>query len=114
MEPTNQHSVSELDDETLIVSTQFTLADGSVHLGYSSPVDSSGLDYVQPAIVTEDGHVRFWFDRAVSVAFLVQQWDPLHRREDEIFPIRWRSLVPVDGVTVTGTFAKSEVLAQAN
>jgi hypothetical protein len=114
VEPTNRTTLADGDNEVYIAAAIFTLVDGSAHLGYCSPSDPSGLDYVQPVVVTSAGPVRFWFDRPVSLEELAQQWALLDRTEDQIFPVRWHSIVPVDGRRVEGVVEKADVLAQAS
>ena len=50
------------DREAYIARTRFVLADGSEWWGYCSPTDDSGLDYIQPVILTPGGPVRFWYE----------------------------------------------------
>ena len=102
-DPTERLSLSESERETFIALTEFFLASGARHLGFCSPVDDSGLDYVQPVIVTPEGHVRFWFEDPPSPADLSEQWKKLGARTEELFPVRFRCLVPVDGRKIEGT-----------
>src|SRR5262249_20293278 len=88
--------------------TEFVLPDSNPRLGFCFPVDDAGMDYLQPVIVTPAGHVRFWFDGAVSADVLESQWTALGKREDEVFPLTFRCLVPVDGHMVTGTIRNVE------
>ncbi len=103
--PTDRLSLSESERETFIALTEFFLSNGMRHLGFSSPVDDSGLDYVQPVIVTPAGHVRFWFEDPPSEAKLAEQWQKLGVGPEELFPVRYRCLVPVDGRKIEGTIA---------
>jgi len=81
-----------------IALTEFVLANGQVYSGYTSPSDPSGLDYLQPVIIASGVHVRFWDDRTGGPS---RDWRHLGS-EHEVFPITWRSLVPVDGNAVGG------------
>lgn len=56
VERTELSALSEASPEIFVVRTSFTLSDGSSVAGYCSPTDDSGLDYVQPVIITESGH----------------------------------------------------------
>jgi len=108
IEPTDKRSLGESERETFIAASDFTLSDGTIFGGYSSPSDPSGIDYVQPVILTKKGQVRFWFDHPVSAATLQEQWRSLEKTEDQIFPVRWRSRVPVDKQIVEGLVKRVE------
>ena len=104
--PTDRTSLSESEEETFIALTEFFLPDGARHVGFCSPVDASGLDYVQPVIVTAVGQVRFWFDESPSAGDLAAQWQKLGRSSEAVFPVRYHCLVPVDGRVIEGTIAR--------
>jgi hypothetical protein len=103
--------LSQLDDEIFLAATDFVLPDSSQHLGFCFPVDDAGLDYLQPVIVTPTLHVQFWFDGSIAPEVLSAQWSALGRREEEIFPVRFRCRVPVDGQTVAGVISHIETPA---
>ncbi len=94
--------LSQMDDEIFLAATDFLLSDSSQHLGFCFPVDNAGLDYLQPVIVTRTGHVQFWFDGVVAPEVLSAQWAALGKRAEEVFPVRFRCRVSVDGSDVTG------------
>jgi hypothetical protein len=101
-------ALSQSDDEIYLAATEFELFDGTTHSGFCFPADDSGLDYLQPAIVTASGHVSFWFDGPVSKAELDTQWERLGKPETEILPATFRCLVLVDGRTVAGSIPRVE------
>ena len=101
-------SLSQADDEVFLAATTFDLPDSSRHLGFCFPVDDSGIDYLQPVIVTRGGQVRFWFDGPIAQEVLAVQWSVLGKQAEEVFPVRFRCLVPVDGRTVTGVIVNVE------
>jgi PilZ domain len=107
-------SLSQLDDEIFLAATEFVLPDSSQHLGFCFPVDDAGIDYLQPVIVTPTAHVRFWFDETIAPEVLSAQWNALGRREEEIFPVRFRCRVPVDGRTVAGVIPNVETPASTS
>lgn len=107
--PAARGSLSRTDDEVFLAATEFVLPDSSHHLGFCFPADDSGIDYLQPVIVAPGGHVRFWFEQAPATDALSRQWGVLGKRAEEIFPVRFRCLVPVDGRTITGAIAQVEV-----
>jgi hypothetical protein len=100
--PANRESLSQMDDEIFLAATDFELSDSSRHFGFCFPADDSGIDYLQPVILTGSRHVAFWFDRPASPEALSSQWRALGKEPVEIFPISFRCLVPVDGRTVSG------------
>jgi hypothetical protein len=95
-------SLSQSDDEIFLAATEFELFDGSRHAGFCFPADDSGIDYLQPVIITSSRHVSFWFDPPVTSEVLELQWRALGKGPDDIFPVTFRCLVPVDGRTVNG------------
>ena len=103
VEPTSLATLSEAEQETFLALTEFVLGNGQRHIGFCSPVDDSGLDYVQPVIVTRQGQVSLWFDEPPAHGVIAEQWSRLGIAEGEVFPIKYECLVPVDGRTVTGT-----------
>src|SRR5262249_8064152 len=110
--PAKRESLSQLDDEIYLAATEFELFDGTSHSGFCFPADDSGLDYLQPAIVTESGHVNFWFDGPVTKADLMRQWDALGKSEGDMLRATFRCLVRADGRTVTGTIERVETAGE--
>jgi len=106
--PTDRSKLSQADDEVFLAVTDFELYDGSRHTGFCFPADDSGIDYLQPAIVSPDGHVNFWTDGPVAPEELAARWRVLGKQPGEIFPAAFRCLVPVDGRTVSGWIAGVE------
>ena len=104
-------SLSSADEEVYLAATEFVLPDSSPRMGFCFPVDDAGVEYLQPVIVTPAGHVRFWFDGAVTAEVLASQWTALGKHEDEVFPLSYRCRVPVDGRTVAGTLRSVETSA---
>jgi len=101
------------DGDLFLARTQFVLANGAQHIGFCSPQDDSGLDYLQPAIVTSDGLVYFWFDEPPSRETLRAQWHRLGADREAIFPVHFRCTVPVDGKYVTGTIESDDLTGAA-
>jgi hypothetical protein len=109
--PARRTALSQTDDEIYLAATEFELFDGTRHAGFCFPADDSGLDYLQPVIVTSSGHVSFWFEEPVSQEQRDHQWDRLGKPESAILPVTFRCLVPVDGRTVTGRIDRIESAA---
>ena len=110
---TARAQLSESDHELFIARTQFALANGAQHTGFCSPTDDSGLDYLQPVIVTESGPVYFWFDEPPTAESLRAQWHRLGVATESIFPVHFRCTVPVDGRYVTGIIEESDLTGAA-
>lgn len=103
-----RNSLSEADEDVFLAATDFFLPDSSQHVGFCFPADAAGIEYLQPVIVTPAGQVRFWFDRAVAPETLATQWGTLGRRAEEVFPVRFRCRVAVDGREVAGVIPHIE------
>ena len=86
--------------QVYVALTEFTFANGEVNLGYCSPVDPSGLDYIQPVILIKGAHIRLYDEDSDG---LPEDWRHLGLDSSEVFPLSWRCRVPVDGETVHGT-----------
>ena len=102
VEPARRDSLSQADDEIFLAATEFVLFDASRHFGFCFPADDSGLDYLQPSIVSDSGHVNFWFDEPAPPELLSRQWRALGKTPHAVFPVDFQCLVPVDGRTVRG------------
>lgn len=102
VEPTKRATLSETEGEIFVALTDFVLGNGQQHIGFCSPVGDSGLDYVQPVILTAQGHVNLWFDQPPGHHILAEQWSRLGVSEADLFPIKYECLVPVDGRRVVG------------
>jgi hypothetical protein len=90
------------DREVYIARTRFVLADGSEWWGYCSPIDDSGLDYVQPVLLTPSGPVRFWYDESPAEPEPARTCRLLGRPPERVFPVRFECVVPVEGRVVGG------------
>src|SRR5262249_30706952 len=104
-------ALSRFDEEIFLAASEFDLPDSSRFMGFCFPADDAGLEYLQPVIVTPAGHIRFWFEGAVAPEFLSCQWRVLGKRDEEVFPVRVRCLVPVDGAMVTAVISAVETPA---
>jgi len=100
--PSRRTALSQNDDEIFLAATDFELFDASRHFGFCFPADDSGIDYLQPVIVSPSGQVSFWFDGPAIAEVLTRQWRLIAKESQDIFPVTFRCLVPVDGRTVSG------------
>ena len=104
-------ALSRFDEEIFLAASEFDLPDSSRFMGFCFPADDAGLEYLQPVIVMPAGHVRFWFEGDVAPEFLSCQWRVLGKQDEEVFPVRVRCLVPVDGAMVTAVISAVETPA---
>ena len=102
---------AEADRWAYIARTRFVLADGSEWWGYCSPTDDSGLDYIQPVILTPGGPVRFWYEKPAPEATAAHACRLLGRLPEEVFPVRFECVVPFEGRLVAGELSRIEVMA---
>jgi|GEM_PF-706097 len=98
-----------------IVKAEFALNDGTIFTGFLTPPvpgmpsifhfeGDDGSSQIQPSIVTDNGHVMFWYGLLKpSSEGLAQSYKILGKMTPtEVFPIRYRSIVdlatsPVEG-----------------
>ncbi|MDQ6894028.1 MAG: PilZ domain-containing protein [Acidobacteriota bacterium] len=106
--PVRRDSLSQNDDDVFLAATEFELVDSARHFGFCFPADDSSIDYLQPVIVTGGRHVGFWFDAPVTPEVLADQWSLLGKAAENVFPVRFKCLVPVDGRTVSGEIPRVE------
>ncbi len=97
IEPTSITSLTENTMEVFIVRTRFFLNDGSALSGYCSPQDGSGLDYTQPVIMCGMEHAPLFHEQHPRKPEPEALCRKLGRKEVDIFPLRLRAEVPVDG-----------------
>ncbi len=100
--PSDRRQLSQMDDEVFLAATEFELFDATKHMGFCFPADGSGVDYLQPVILSPSGPVAFWFETAPAPEKLAEQWKALGKNAEDIFPVAYRILVPVDGQTLSG------------
>ena len=110
---TDLNELHAAESSTFIARTQFALATGAQFIGFCSPTEDSGLDYLQPVILTPDGPVYFWFEEPPSHEFLARQAARLGVMPAEIFPVQFRCTVPVDGRFVAGVITEDDLTGAA-
>jgi hypothetical protein len=86
---------------------------GAQFIGFCSPTDDSGLDSLQPVILTSDGPVYFWFGEFPSHEFLVRQAARLGVMPAEIFAVQFRCTVPIEGRFVAGVITEGDLTGAA-
>ena len=76
-----------------IAAAEYLAACGRTFVGYCSPADPSGLDYVQPVILAPGGAVHVWSEMKGRVDFQ-QVGAALGLATEQLFPLQIRCLVP--------------------
>jgi hypothetical protein len=97
--PTNLtvHPNPHIDQTTYIVLTTFELNDGTEMVGYCSPADSSGIDYIQPVIIHDGCHVPLWDEdngHETKKGIIATR---LSRSVNNIYPLKYSSNVICEG-----------------
>lgn len=89
--------ISETNESDYIVRTSFTLNNGFELNGFCSPKDPSGLDYIQPIILTDNEPVKFWNDLGWKPEDKDKELQKLELKWSEVFPIKYETLIKCDG-----------------
>lgn len=87
-------------DGMFVVRAAFQLADKTTMVGYLTPSPmGSGIADVQPAVVTEGGHVAFWYGMtAPSRKDITASYRKLGKtRPSQVFPLRYEPAVAIQG-----------------
>jgi len=84
-----------------IAFTKFVIDDGTEYWGYCSPIDE-GLDYLQPSIITPEGHARFWYDEPPKEPEPEKLCRLLDREVENIFPVVYECQVAFEGAHLHG------------
>jgi hypothetical protein len=94
----------EPDEGLFVVRAAFMAADGSSFEGFVTPDSEGDLGSIQPSVVTSGGHARFWFGIAEPEPEKIEKsYKALGRDRDNLFPLSFRTSVPVDGAPMEGT-----------
>ncbi len=111
--PVQSAGALDPSDGMYIVRASFTLADGSQASGYLTPgvQGDESLGSVQPAVVTDTGQVSFWCGIiAPSRQHLDGCYKLLGKLPEHVFPLSFRSDVPLLGGQIEGTIPGFVVL----
>ncbi len=94
---------ADVDEGLLVIRAEFASADGPLFDGYVSPQHEAQLGWIQPTIVTRNGQVGFWLGGfPPRPGQLDQAYALLGKTASELFPVRYRALVPHGGVPLEG------------
>ena len=109
--PSDQEEISENDIDNYIVLTQFVLQDKTEFIGFCSPQETSGLDYIQPVIITKNGHLPLYVDSLENKKLADLTMKIMNKHFNEIFPVRFITNVKCDGQFFHGQINNFNILA---
>jgi hypothetical protein len=94
--PLPLHDIDDHLDGSAIVAAEFTLADGTILPGYLTPRTRPNMTLgdIQPQIITDRGQVMFWYGRCPMK--LENLYNLLQRSSSEVFPIRFKAMLPIE------------------
>ena len=84
---TDRREITDDPRRGFVVLTRYEFPDGTQGYGYSSPQDASGLDYIQPTIITDHGHWNVFTGE-----------NKPKKPEHLLFPLLCESTVMSDGI----------------
>jgi hypothetical protein len=77
-----------------VVRAQLVARDGTEFDGHVTASEEPELGYVQPTVITPDGHVSFWFGiREPSAEDIKRAYRNLDLPKERLFPLRYQSVV---------------------
>lgn len=85
-----------------IAATRYVAASGDTYFGFCSPAEPSGMDYIQPVVLTPRGPFRLWQPEGLGKEYIGALASALSTRPERLFPMQIECLVPVDGVKYKG------------
>lgn len=85
------------DTRGYVAKTQFEAARGDTFVGFCSPQGDSGLDYIQPVIIVGSRQINLWDESAGEATDSKSIANALGLTTTEVFPLRYRCLVPFEG-----------------
>jgi hypothetical protein len=103
VEEDRRSELTERDSGVFVAATTFRLANGSELAGLCSPVDPSGLDYLQPVLFAEGRQLPLWSDTRAGSPAPEAVCQELGRPISDVFPLSFMCHVPVDGTLVSGS-----------
>ena len=97
--------ITEISDNCYIVLTEFILNNKIKFIGFCSPQDFSGLDYIQPVILTKVGQVNLYKELAFDEDDKLKDITKLGYTFEEVFPIYFHVKISCDGEFRSGKVA---------
>ena len=96
-------TITEDNNTTYIIATDFVFKNRSKHLGFCSPQEAGSLDQIQPVIISSKGQIEFykendWTEDEVSSALTSFGLD-----WQNVFPIVYTTRIKYNREVFTGT-----------
>jgi hypothetical protein len=93
----------EPDEGLFVVRAEFKAANGSTFDGFVTPDPGGHIGATQPSVVTSNGHVPFWFGAVEPEPKEIEtSYSALGGQGRELFPMTFRTVVPVSGTPMAG------------
>ena len=91
------------EEGLFIVRAELVAGDGTRFDGYVTAAEEDHVGSIQPTIVTDRGQVNFWYGGfAPTRAELEREYRILGKTAGDLFPVRYRALVPSRGAGLEG------------
>ena len=98
VQPSSKTEISDNESIRYIVRTNFKLNCQTELLGFCSPQDPSGIDYIQPVILTSNGQMVLYLDSPFDEKQKELEMNRLGLKHSEIFPIECNPMIKCDGI----------------
>jgi hypothetical protein len=102
VKPDSKKEISEKDNVGYIVLTDFELSNKSKFIGFCSPQDTSGLDYIQPVLLTDKGQIVFYRDSEWTNDEKIKELQKIGHDTNDVFPVFYRTRIKCDGKFYNG------------
>jgi hypothetical protein len=103
MKPRPDLDVGDPDEGLLVIRAELVAADGTRFDGYVAPSHEPEIGYLQPTAVTDRGQVNFWLGGfGPREGQLERAYELLGKTAEQLFPVRYRALVPYKGARLEG------------
>ncbi len=104
VKPSDDHGVPAYSPGAYVVATDFVFADGSAMEGYIYSGKPEDFGCITPIVFLKEERISFWFGRRPpSSQEIAAIYKLLDRNASEIFPIRFRTRVPINGDLMDGS-----------
>ncbi len=97
IKPSDKKEVFDGLPESHIVLTYFKLKNKTKFTGFCSPQDPSGMDYIQPTIITKEGQINFFQKNEFSLYEKSSLLKKLQFKVEEVFPIEYTTQIKSNG-----------------
>jgi len=104
--PSQDSEVPGYSPGAYIVASDFVLADGSSAEGYIYSGEPEDFGCIQPNLILSEGQISFWRGIVTpSADRLSALYQRLGKTAELVFPIRYRTRVPINGKLMKGVVA---------